>query len=65
MEWLQFVGYIAAIFAALKWLLSEFKIYRTAADKERKELHSSIKNIEKEVTELHKVLHPIEKRHSR
>jgi len=62
MEWLQFIGYIVAIFAGLKWIISEFKIYTTKADQERKELFSSIKNIEKEVVGLNKIIHPIEKR---
>jgi hypothetical protein len=65
MEWFRFLGYLIAIFTGIKWVLLELKFFKDKAEIDRREMLQSMKNIEKEVSDLHKVIHPIEKRHFR
>lgn len=54
MEWIQFLAYLAAIFTGIRWLLSEFKIYKTQTDKDWKEVHMTIKNIGTEIQDINR-----------
>lgn len=68
MDWITFPIFLAILCLIAKWLhneLKEAKMARIEASFERREMLKSIKNIEEQVTDLDKVLHPIEKRHFR
>jgi hypothetical protein len=68
MSWTMFIIFLIILSVIIKWLrneLSEAKNARVKAELDRREMLQAIKVIETEVTDLHKVLHPIEKRHFR
>ncbi len=68
MSWIQFIIFLAILSGIMKWIHNEFKAAkqeRLNATLDRKQMLESIKNIETETKELHKVLNPIEKRHFR
>lgn len=68
MSWLQFIIFLSILGAVIKWVykeIQEAKQARIDAIKDRKEMLQSIKKIEEEITDIDKVLHPIEKRHFR
>lgn len=68
MSWIQFSILFALLCYIMKWIYTQAKdakIERELATLDRKEMLQSIKNIETETKQLHKVLNPIEKRHFR
>lgn len=67
-NWIMFIIFLMILGGIIKWLHKEFKEAkqeRLNATIDRKAMLESIKNIETETKELHKVLYPIEKRHFR
>jgi len=68
MDWIQFIIFIVMLGTLIRLLYKESVERKNAREQDssdRKEMMQSIKNIEIQVTDLDKVLHPPEKRHFR